>query len=372
MSARPILTLIHSTHASLTGFKKTGLFERHCKLVREYAKTFDVVVYSNDVHDFAPELGVAHRFWRGMPRAFGWNHLVYYLWLVAQARQMRGVIKVLGSNIPTLPLVRWLSGAPMLVTYQWDYAAQTRKNERGIKHWLAPLLEWLALAPADLVLVTVPWLEAKVQRVYHKKTILLPNWVDLSATRNALELARCNGMILYAGRLHPSKGVDVLIRAFARIKPGFPNARLLICGDGEERARLESLIASLKINDVEFRGVLPNAEVLRLMAQTAIFVLPTVTMEGHPKSLIEAMASGAACVVSDVPGNREMVEPERTALIVPPKDVNVLACALEWLLADRELRSKLGENARAQAMQIDRDQMIEKEIQTLRSLQFKL
>jgi glycosyltransferase involved in cell wall biosynthesis len=175
-------------------------------------------------------------------------------------------------------------------------------------------------------------------------------------------------MILYAGRLHPSKGVDVLIRAFARIKPGFPNARLLICGDGEERARLESLIASLKINDVEFRGVLPNAEVLRLMAQTAIFVLPTVTMEGHPKSLIEAMASGAACVVSDVPGNREMVEPERTALIVPPKDVNVLACALERLLADRELRTQLGESAYKHAEKYNFELIVNQEKRSLLDL----
>jgi glycosyltransferase involved in cell wall biosynthesis len=175
-------------------------------------------------------------------------------------------------------------------------------------------------------------------------------------------------MILYAGRLHPSKGVDVLIRAFARIKPGFPNARLLICGDGEERARLEALAASLNVSDVELRGVVPNAQILRMMAQAAIFVLPTITMEGHPKALIEAMASGVACIVSDVPGNREMVEPERTALIVPPKDVHALACALERLLGDRALRGILGENAREEAKRFNWINVVSCEINVLSAL----
>lgn len=367
---RPVLTIIHSTHASLGGFKETGLLERHCRLLKEYTKTFNVLVYSSDSIDYSSELEVQHKPVPWLPKAFGWRHLIFYLWLVWQAPRMQGVIKVLGSNIPTLPLVKWLSGRPMMVTYQFDYAQGTRSSEKSLlKYLLAPFLERMALSPADLVLVTADWLDEKVKKVYHKKTVLLPNWVDLEAVK-LLEKnkQRKNDLILYAGRLHWLKGVNVLIEAFVQIKQNHPQARLLICGTGDERERLERLVESLGVRDVEFLGRLSHAEVLQLMISAAVFVLPTLTMEGHPKALIEAMACGMACVVSNVPGNRNVILDGRNGLVVPPGDAPVLAETLNTLLEDQSLCFQLGRSAMEDATQFDFRYIVTAEIDVLLGL----
>ena len=146
---KQVLSIIHSTHASLSAFQSAGLLDRHRSLLQEYSRHFDVHVYSSDTKDFSAYLGVQHKPMPWLPNRFGWKHLCFYLWLVIKAPGMRGVIRVIGSNIPTLAAVKLLSRCPMMVTYQWDYSGQTMKNERrGLKYWLAPLLERAALMPA--------------------------------------------------------------------------------------------------------------------------------------------------------------------------------------------------------------------------------
>ena len=229
-------------------------------------------------------------------------------------------------------------------------------------------MERLALQAADLVLVTTPTLEAKARQVYHKPTVLSPNWVDIEQCRLASNDGRNPHLILYAGRLHKIKGVDVLIDAFARIKQHHPKASLVICGVGEEQKRLEAQVKSLGVDSVEFRGRVPNAEVLRLMGKAAVFVLPTLTMEGHPKALIEAMACGAACVVSDVPGNRDMIADEQIGILVPPCDVEALSRVLDRLLGDRSLQDRLGRNAQIKASDYSFSEIVSQEIRTLAAL----
>lgn len=336
-------------------------------MLAEYGKTFEVVLYTFDEQDHSVPLRVEHRCVPWLPGGYGFRHLVYYLWLVWEAPRMNGVIKVFGSNIPTLPLVKLFSGRPMMVTYQWDYANQTRLNEKtGLKYWFAPILEWLALSKADLVLVTADWLKSKVAKLYRKKTVLLPNWVDPAADGPSGSRTRKEKMILYAGRLHRTKGVDVLIEAFARIKARYQNISLVICGEGERRESLERQAKARNIRGVEFRGRLPNAEALDLMGRAAVFVLPTLTMEGHPKALIEAMACGAACVATHVPGNKDVLVDGKTGLLVPPANAGALADALDRLLGDDDLRERLAHSAWVEAKRYCFSGIVPKEVHVLR------
>jgi glycosyltransferase involved in cell wall biosynthesis len=260
---------------------------------------------------------------------------------------MTGVIKVFGSNIPTLGLVRAISRRPMIVTFQFDYAGLAertwgRGHPRGR---LARFLERAALMPADLVFVTTAALERKVREIYRRPTVLLPNWFDDEAVPDATA-KRDIGLVVYAGRLHPVKGVDVLVRAFAGVRAERPDAHLVILGAGEGRARLVTLAASLGIEPGVFKDSVSNTEVLSWLARADVFVLPTVSMEGHPKALVEAMACGAACVATDIPGNRDLVEDSECGLLVPPRDDRALACAILRLLGDDDLRRRLGDAAR--------------------------
>jgi glycosyltransferase involved in cell wall biosynthesis len=280
------------------------------------------------------------------------------------------VIKVFGSSIPTLILVRALSRCPMMVTYQWDYARQTQLNEgRKWKGRLAPLTERLALRPADLVLVTTPWLEERVRTLYKKETVLLPNWVDFDRIEEiARSVDREDNLIFYAGRLHWSKGVDRLLDAYASLVRRHPRARLIICGEGEKRRELETQRDARGLAGAEFAGKIPQADVLAWMSRASVVVLPTLTMEGHAKSLIEAMACRAACVVSDVPGNTELIRHGKDGLLVSPGNVEAMAEAIESLLADPALRRRLGEEAGRAAAGFAFSSIVPREIAVLNSL----
>jgi glycosyltransferase involved in cell wall biosynthesis len=342
------------------------LLDRHRRLLQAYAQELEVAVYSPDTADFSAELGLPHIRPAWLPHWPGLRHVGYYLWLVWQAPRMRGVLKVFGCTLATLGLVKLLSRRPVLVTYEWDYAEQTKLSERNpLRRWLAPVLERLGIGPADLVATTAAWLQDRIRRKYHKPTVVVPEWVDLDLA--SVVPPRDSATIVFAGRLHWSKGVDVLLAAFERAAHNHPKARLVICGVGPERERLEALAASMP--GVSFRGRVPNLDVLELLRASAIFVLPTVTMEGQPKSLVEALKCGIACVATTVPGSQELIVDGVTGVLVAPKSADALAAALERLLGDGGLRARLGQNAVASAARFEFDAVLRQDLQAIQSLQ---
>lgn len=369
----PSLTIILSTHSSLEGMDKSGLLDRYKRLLDEYSKYFRVILYTSDSNDFSKYLNVEHHFIRGLTNIWGLRHLFFFMWLILQSPYMQGVVKVVGSNIPTLFLVKWLSKSPMVVTYQFDYAGFAELTYgKGLRAIISRYMEKLALKPADLILVTTPSLEAKIKSSYNKPTALIPNWVTVEEIHHIDFSDRDFNMILYAGRLHRTKGVNVLIEAVAHcvnIRPS--SIRLVICGAGEDRVHLEKLSHSLQVK-TEFQGSLPNSEILHLMSKSAIFVLPTLTAEGHPKALIEAMACGMACVVSDVEGNNDLIQNGKNGLIVPANNVDALSIAINKLLNDPALIYDLGVNAKKDSQVFDFHSVVSKEIQIFLSLSNKI
>ena len=335
-----------------------------------YSREFEVVLHSADSEDMSVELGVNHRPMSRLPRAYGLRHLAYYGGLVLRARGMSGIIRVSGSNIPTLGLVKRIAHAPLYVAYQYDYA-DLPQREFGIRHWRAALarcMERLALRSADLVAAGTEELRDKVTRVYRRPVYLLPNWIDYEAICPCDPNERRRQTVMYAGRLHHIKGVDVLLRAFARVQAEEPDAELLICGVGEQDVALRNLASELHLQHVQFLGRLENSSVLRLMCSTGVFVLPTVVREGQPVAVMEAMTAGAACVVTDVPGNNDLVKDQVTGLVVPPGDQAALADALLSLFRDATLQRRLGMAGRDSLAAFDFAAVMETETAALLSL----
>jgi glycosyltransferase involved in cell wall biosynthesis len=365
------LTLILSTHSSLAGMEHSGLLGRFQRTLDYYKAEFEqVTVYSSDTSDYGRVLGVRHHHPALLPPAFGLRHMTYYLWLVSRSARMSGVVKVVGSNIPTLALVRLFSGGQMAVTYQFDYAglAAREYGSASARARIARLMEAAALRPADLVEATTPSLARKVRAVYRRPTILVPNWLDLEACRTAASNERDPDLIVYAGRLHAIKGVDVLLEALARVIKERPAARLVVCGQGEEESRLQSLAARLELSNVTFAGRLDNSECLALFGRAAAFVLPTTASEGHPKALIEAMACGAACVVTDVPGSNELIADGENGLVVRPNDPAALAAALVHVLSVEDARKSFGSRAAESVAGLDIASVMTDDIAALRGL----
>ena len=131
-------------------------------------------------------------------------------------------------------------------------------------------------------------------------------------------------------RLHRQKGIRYLIEAFVLLLADFPSLKLLIVGEGSERASLANRAVELGVSQsVLFAGHRnPPVRCLRLMH---VFVLPSL-YEGFPNTLLEAMAAHVPVVASDVGGVNELVRQDENGLLVPPGDPLALAEAVRSLL----------------------------------------
>ena len=154
---------------------------------------------------------------------------------------------------------------------------------------------------------------------------------------------------VYAGHFYKWKGVDVFLEALALV-PGLHG--LLVGGlpGDRDEARLKTLAHTLGIDDrVTFAGLVPRAEVDQLVRTATVCVVPTVDTPSSrytsPLKLFEYMASGRPVIISDLPPVREVVEDEQTALLVPPGNAGKLAEALQRLLGDKALATRITRRA---------------------------
>lgn len=146
--------------------------------------------------------------------------------------------------------------------------------------------------------------------------------------------------IVAVGRLGREKGFDLLLRAFALVRPRHPAWSLQIVGEGEERGDMEALARSLGIDDaVSFPGLC--REVGAVLRAAGIFVLSS-RFEGFPNALLEAMACGLPVVAADCPsGPRHIVRDGVNGILVEPENVEALAVAISRLIADPAARFRL-------------------------------
>lgn len=152
-------------------------------------------------------------------------------------------------------------------------------------------------------------------------------------------------VVIAVGRQEYVKGHDHLFEALAPLLREHPRLVGLVVGRvGAHTARLEERHRSLGLGDrVRLLGHRPD--VPDLLAASDVFAFPSL-YEGFGGSALEAMALGLPVVCSDLPPLRELVEADRTALVVPPGSPGPLRAALERLLTDGELRRRLGERGR--------------------------
>jgi glycosyltransferase involved in cell wall biosynthesis len=146
--------------------------------------------------------------------------------------------------------------------------------------------------------------------------------------------------VINVGRLMPVKGLDILIRAHARLRGAGVDHNLLIVGEGRLRRELEGLADRLGVRASVFMpGFTPNPHVLMKAAE--VFAISS-RFEGLPVVLIEALALGSAIVAADCPGGpREILEGGRYGLMVRAQNEVALADGISRLLGDRALRETL-------------------------------
>jgi glycosyltransferase involved in cell wall biosynthesis len=233
------------------------------------------------------------------------------------------------------------------------HAMSTAPNERQVAPYLRPLLRRMdaLLAVADIQKEHL----ARVERLPVDRIRVIHNGVDTGRYRPATgeERARVRRSWGFSGdevvvaavaSLKPLKRIDALLRAAAGLTGQNLPVRLLLVGDGPERASLASLARELAIAErVVFAGVRDDVDVLLRAAD--VFVLSSRT-EAFPNVILEAMATALPVVTTDVGSVREMVEEGRNALVVPAGDDAALAAALGRLVADPATRGDMGRRGR--------------------------
>jgi len=199
-------------------------------------------------------------------------------------------------------------------------------------------------AASDAIVGTTPEMVHALSWRYGvapERTRVVPNYVIVQgSTRCAAER---EPTVLYAGQLVARKRVDMLIRACACISDD-NQARLTlsIIGEGPEEPALKALVGELGVN-ARFEKRLPHTELLERMRRAAIYAQASM-LEGHPKAVIEAMACGAAVIVTDSPGMRDVLTHGVTGLRVEAH-VGALADAIDLLLTDEPWREQMGHAA---------------------------
>ena len=194
-----------------------------------------------------------------------------------------------------------------------------------------------------------PLLRHKVSVIHHG--VVLDEYYPLPAVsnvvKNRLGLCKTSTLVGCVAHLVPVKGHPSLIQALST----FPDVHLVLAGrenDKDYIAGLRDQVASLGLeNQVHFLGMVEN--VPELMRDLDVVVLPTWNRwrkEGCPVALLEAMACGKACVATNVPGSRDIIEDGISGLLVEPENAGALAEAINRLIEDSDLRERMGKAAR--------------------------
>ena len=158
--------------------------------------------------------------------------------------------------------------------------------------------------------------------------------------------------VVYAGRLVPEKGVDILLQAFAKAIVQVPQAKLIIAGDGAAKNDLQALSRDLGIADaVTWLGYLPQQEMEQHFQGAWVQAVPSQWAEPFGNVTTEAMMRGTAVIASAVGAQPEIVVDQRTGfLISTPGDVEAWTTKLTTLLSDRHLTTKMGNAGRDRAL----------------------
>jgi rhamnosyl/mannosyltransferase len=269
------------------------------------------------------------------------------VWL---ARERADVVVIHEPN--PMGLVAYALARPQARLIVWFHSEVVRDR------WKYDLLyrPWFvhAMRRATRVIVgSPPMQDAEQLRDFRAKTVVIPYGVDRDRFETTPEVqsraAQLRELhhgprILFVGRMVPYKGLDGLLRAIVHVP-----ATAVLIGDGPQRPTLEALARELGVESkVVFAGETSEADLLAWYHACDLFVLPSVTRaEAFGVVQTEAMACGKAVVSTSVPTGVPWVNRHGdTGLVVPPADTAALAAALNQLVHDPDLRTRMGERGR--------------------------
>jgi glycosyltransferase involved in cell wall biosynthesis len=271
--------------------------------------------------------------------------LIPYLWRIWRLAGKVDVIHLMANSgfswqLFAAPVIwiGWLRGTPVIVNYRGGEA----------REYLTTSARWVTPTMRKAVSLVVPsgFLQAVFQE-FGMYAAIIPNIIDLDTFRPADEPPTGTSFTLVITRnLESIYGIETAIRALAAVREALPAVQLKIAGIGPLAGELERLVEELGLSDrVVFLGRLERHQVVELYHNAHAMLNPS-RVDNMPNSVLEALACGVPVISTNVGGVPYIVEDARTALLVPPDDVQGMAQAIRRLCTDDALRAQLRENGR--------------------------
>lgn len=223
-------------------------------------------------------------------------------------------------------------------SYTWK-----RRLINPLLHLMTDRITSISSATRD-ALARYEWFPRKSIQIIYNGLSAVPTPTKNATLRASLDLSQGSFIFGTVARLDPIKNQAMMLVAFEKLYRQNSAIYLVIVGDGPEREHLESQCVQLGIEHrVRFTGFMND--IYPILALFDVFLLPSYS-EGTSMTLLESMAMGIPCVVTDVGGNPEIFENRTSALLCRSNDIDQFANAMNELMSDSKLRSDLANNAR--------------------------
>lgn len=363
------LTLFFTAGVSLQTWDRTGMFEREVALYRSLQQQgvrVSFITYGNardrDYAERLPGIRILCNRWR-LPS-------VYYRRFIPLLHGFRlstcTIIKTNQTNgADTALRAARLWRKPFIARcgYMWsDFVAREHGPDAPVTRQTRAL-EQKVFSAADRIIVTTPVMAAdisgRIPQAQHRIAVI-PNYVDTQLFR-AGHGSQMRYDLVFIGRLEPQKNVAALLEAVRGL-----DVRLAVIGTGGQSSDLQSRYHDLR-EQVHWLGNVPHVQLPDYLRASALFILPSL-YEGHPKTLIEAMACGMPVIGADAPGIREILRHGENGWLCGTDPASIRQ-AIVRLLEDAGLRERLGGRALQFALEhYALDTIVRRELQLYRSL----
>lgn len=337
------LALCLTPGTTIRDWARAGYLSREVRYYRELSRGVGPVTFVSPGDPPSEPLGGI----AVLPNAARLPSALYWTTAPLRVRRRATILKTNQLAGVLAPMVARAIGLHVVARGGWVPSEPWRhRRALGRQRVRSLLRESVLCRIADLVILTTRASADYVRRRYGlppDRVTVVPNYVDIDlfAPRSAIQ--KVPRLVTMVGRLAEEKNLFAAVEAAAAA-----GARLRLIGGGKLGSALEAH-ARRHGGALELLGTQQHEQVPRSLAESEVFLLVSL-YEGHPKSLIEAMACGLACVVTPSPGIVEVVQPGRTALVTEGTSAEQIAAALKMALGDAAMRATLGRNARQDAV----------------------
>ena len=306
---------------------------------------------TRQVEDRSVPSKVQQILWTGGQREFRWSDLPR---LIFNFRRLIKEIKpdlIHAGPIQTCAFMAALSGFRPILTMCWGYDLVQDADRNLCMKWITRYtLKRSAYFVSDAQFTRD---KAVAFGMNPERTVVFPWGVDIKYfTKKTFKRSNVRTFTLFCNRTWEEiYGVDVLAKAFVKVAASNPNIDLVLLGGGSQGARIRQILMNGGVMDrVLFGGQVAYSDLPRWYQMADIYVSPS-HVDGSSVSLMEALACGVPCLVSDIPGNKEWIVEGENGWLFRDGNANDLANKILGAIKSRKSFKQMGESARKTAEQ---------------------